>query len=84
MKMLGKLFACAIVCITCVSCKNDYSCNCISYNNGAVKNTDTLLPNLIKKDAIYFCDKLESDWLQANLRGDSDDTIYNCNLNRVK
>lgn len=82
MKILGKLFAFMVVCIVCVSCKNDYTCKCTSYNNGTVKNTDSLMPNLIKKDAIYFCDKLESDWMKSNLSGDNRDTIYNCNLSR--
>lgn len=84
MKMTGKLSVFVMVCIAFVSCKNDYTCNCTSYNNGSVKNTDTMMTNLIKKDAIFFCDKLESDWMKANLSGDSKDTIYSCNLNKIK
>ena len=84
MKTWVKLFAFLSACLVFVSCKNEYSCSCTSYNDGIVKNTDTLLGNLIKKDAIYFCDKLESDWMKANLNGDSKDTIYNCNLNKLK
>lgn len=84
MKTLVKLFAFSGICVVSVSCKNDYNCKCTTYNNGVVKTHDSAFVNLIKKDAIFFCDKMESDWMKSNLKGDSKDTIYRCDLNKVK
>lgn len=68
---------------TFTSCKNNYVCNCFLYKNDTLKKYDTSFSKMLNKDAIYYCDKVASDFAAAVARGDMDDTIRNCNLNKV-
>jgi len=65
------------------SCKNNYSCNCILYNNDTIKQYDTSFSKMVSKDAIYYCDQVASDFAAALAKGDISDTIRNCNLHKV-
>lgn len=65
------------------SCKNNYQCSCFLYNNDSIKRFDTAFGKMLNKDAIYYCDKVASDFAAAVARGAMDDTIRNCNLNKV-
>lgn len=65
------------------SCKHNYTCNCILYNNDSIKLYDTSFSKVIDKDAIFYCNKVASDFAAAVARGDMEDTIRNCNLKKV-
>lgn len=64
------------------SCKRDYTCSCLSVYKGTYSKYDSSISYVTRKDAIYDCDKLEADWMTANMKGDRMDTLLNCNLNK--
>ena len=68
--------------ISLLSCKRDYTCNCIVFDKNGRKETDTLLAKQTKKDAIYECDLREATYRYNLITGESTDTVLNCDLNR--
>lgn len=84
MKILAKIVGGILLLSAFTSCKNNYECRCILYNNDSIKLYDTAFAKMVGKDAIFYCDKVAADFAAAVGRGDIDDTIRNCNLNKVK
>lgn len=68
--------------VSLLSCKKDYTCNCILFDQNGKKETDTLLSKLGKKDAIYECNQVEVRYRYNLIIGQITDTVWNCDINR--
>lgn len=64
------------------SCKRDYVCTCVSYNNGVYSTSDTTIVKAANRDAIYHCDQTERQRIYNFTIGLSTDTVLYCNLNK--
>ncbi|RQO31400.1 hypothetical protein DBR32_05400 [Taibaiella sp. KBW10] len=62
------------------SCKRDYSCTCVSFNNATYSKADTTIKKATKTDAIYYCDQIERQKIYDYTVGLSNDTVMYCNL----
>ncbi|WP_129019665.1 hypothetical protein [Edaphocola flava] len=64
------------------SCKRDYTCSCVSLNNGEYSTKDTAIENSTKADAIFNCELIEGQKQKDYIENDSKDTVKYCNLNK--
>lgn len=64
------------------ACKRDYVCRCLFQYKKEITQTDSLMERLIKKDAIYYCEKKEQDAHVELAKGDRKDTVLHCNLEK--
>lgn len=80
MKLLGKGILLILVAFALQSCKRDYNCKCFYVKDNVYFEKDTSLVNLIKKDAIYYCEKKEKEGYLAVANNNTEDTMRFCNL----
>lgn len=64
------------------SCKRDYVCTCVSYNNGEYTSSDTTIKNATNRNAIYYCDQTERERIYDYVIGETTDTVLYCNLGK--